>query len=72
MGLRMADHYNIKVIKKNSFSSGGPPAETWSDGSFYTTDNTLWINYAMRLQPLGGPNTYTESGAGDYQIYIYK
>lgn len=66
-GLRMADHYNIKVMKKNSFTSGYS-GESWSEGSFNTTDGTLWIIYGTKL----GSNPYTETGVGDYQVFLYK
>jgi len=70
-GLRMNDHYNLKVMKKNNFISGFS-GDSWSEGSFYTTDNTLWINYATRSGLAGAASTYTDTGAGDYQVFLYK
>lgn len=70
-GLRMNDHFNLKVIKKINFTSGFS-GEAWLEGNFYTTDNTLWINYATRSGTVGGVSTYTETGAGDYQAFLYK
>lgn len=66
-GLSMADHYNMKVMKKNNFTSGFS-GESWSEGSFYTTDGALWINYGTKQ----GTAPYTDTGAGDYQVFLYK
>lgn len=66
-GLRMADQYNMKVMKKNSFTSGFS-GESWSEGSFYVTDGALWIIYGTKL----GSNAYVDTGAGDYQVFLYK
>lgn len=66
-GLRMTDHYNMKVMKKNSFLSGFSDV-SWSEGSFNTVDGAIWINYGMKI----GSSPYVETGAGDYQVFLYK
>ena len=66
-GLRMADHLDLRVIKKNNFLSGFT-SESWSEGSYFITDGNLWINYGTKQ----GANAYTETGAGDYQVFMYK
>lgn len=64
--LRMADHFNMRVLKKNSYISGFSD-NLWSEGNFYTTDGTIWVNYATK-----SGSTYTETGVGDYQVFLYK
>ncbi|MFH1183286.1 MAG: hypothetical protein V1690_03420 [Candidatus Moraniibacteriota bacterium] len=66
-GLRMADQYNMKVMKKNSFTSGYS-GESWSEGSFYVTDGALWISYGSKMDS----SAYVDTGAGDYQVFLYK
>jgi hypothetical protein len=64
-GLRMANHYNMKVMKKNSYLSGFSD-NLWSEGIFSTTDGAIWILYGMKL----GSSPYIEIGAGDYQVFL--
>lgn len=66
-GLRMTNHYNMKVMKKNSYLSGFSD-NLWSEGSFNTVDGSIWVIYGMKL----GSSAYVESGAGDYQVFLYK
>jgi hypothetical protein len=66
-GLRVADQNNIRVLKKNSFTSGFS-GESWSEGNFYITDGAIWVNYGIKF----GSSPLNDTASGDYQVYLYK
>jgi hypothetical protein len=70
-GLKMSDESNLSILKKNEFVSG------FSEDSFsplsttlyMITDGYLYIQYEQRY---AGATQSTETGEGDYRVFVYK
>lgn len=69
-GLRMADMYNMAVLKKSNFVSGFNE-ESWSPSNYLIKDGSLFVELGEK-EVENGTSDYQDLGSGDYRVYLYK